>query len=41
MARKISKRIKITGTIEAQTPLHVGGLGTDPTVDLPLAVAII
>jgi CRISPR/Cas system CSM-associated protein Csm3 (group 7 of RAMP superfamily) len=38
MARQISKRIKITGTIKAQTPLHVGGLGTDPTVDLSLAV---
>jgi CRISPR/Cas system CSM-associated protein Csm3 (group 7 of RAMP superfamily) len=38
MARQISKRIKIMGTITAQTPLHVGGVGTDPTVDLPLAV---
>jgi CRISPR/Cas system CSM-associated protein Csm3 (group 7 of RAMP superfamily) len=38
MARQISSRIKITGTIAAQTPLHVGGLGTDPTVDLSLAV---
>lgn len=38
MARQISQRIKITGTITAQTPLHVGGLGTDPTVDLSLAV---
>jgi CRISPR/Cas system CSM-associated protein Csm3 (group 7 of RAMP superfamily) len=38
MARQISSRIKITGTITAQTPLHVGGLGTDPTVDLSLAV---
>jgi CRISPR/Cas system CSM-associated protein Csm3 (group 7 of RAMP superfamily) len=38
MARQISSRIKITGTIKAQTPLHVGGLGTDPTVDLSLAV---
>jgi len=38
MARHISKRIKVTGTITAQTPLHVGGLGTDPTVDLSLAV---
>jgi CRISPR/Cas system CSM-associated protein Csm3 (group 7 of RAMP superfamily) len=38
MARQICKRIKITGKIIAQTPLHVGGLGTDPTVDLSLAV---
>jgi CRISPR/Cas system CSM-associated protein Csm3 (group 7 of RAMP superfamily) len=38
MARPIERRIKITGTITAQTPLHVGGLGTDPTVDLSLAV---
>jgi len=38
MARQISKRIKIMGTVTAQTPLHVGGLGTDPTVDLSLAV---
>ncbi|NJM47652.1 MAG: hypothetical protein HC860_17035 [Alkalinema sp. RU_4_3] len=38
MARQISQRIKITGTITAQTPLHVGGLSTDPTVDLSLAL---
>lgn len=38
MARQLSKRVRITGTITAQTPLHVGGLGTDPTVDLSLAV---
>ncbi len=38
MARAIHKRIKIKGTLTAQTPLHVGGLGTDPTVDLSLAV---
>ncbi|EKV02769.1 putative RAMP superfamily protein probably involved in DNA repair [Leptolyngbya sp. PCC 7375] len=38
MARHINQRIKITGTLIAQTALHVGGLGTDPTVDLALAV---
>jgi CRISPR/Cas system CSM-associated protein Csm3 (group 7 of RAMP superfamily) len=38
MTRKLSKRIKITGTIISQTPLCVGGLGIDPTVDLSLAV---
>jgi CRISPR/Cas system CSM-associated protein Csm3 (group 7 of RAMP superfamily) len=38
MARQLQNRFKITGTITAQTPLHVGGLGTDPTVDLSLAV---
>lgn len=38
MAKSISHRVKITGTLTAQTPLHVGGLGTDPTVDLSLAV---
>ena len=38
MARRITQRLKITGTFTAETPLHVGGLGTDPTVDLSLAV---
>jgi CRISPR/Cas system CSM-associated protein Csm3 (group 7 of RAMP superfamily) len=38
MARPITQRLKITGKLMAETPLHVGGLGTDPTVDLSLAV---
>lgn len=38
MARKIDTRIIVEGKLIAQTPLHVGGLGTDIGVDLPLAV---
>jgi CRISPR/Cas system CSM-associated protein Csm3 (group 7 of RAMP superfamily) len=38
MSRKISKRLKIKGKVTAQTALHVGGLGTDLTIDLSLAV---
>ncbi|NCJ08015.1 hypothetical protein GS597_16175 [Synechococcales cyanobacterium C] len=38
MARKLASRLKIEGTLLAQTPIHVGGLGDDPTVDLALAV---
>jgi CRISPR/Cas system CSM-associated protein Csm3 (group 7 of RAMP superfamily) len=38
MARRIKTRIKVTGTMVAATPLHVGSIGSDPTVDLSLAV---
>lgn len=38
MARKIIERIRVKGELVAQSPLHVGGLGGDPTVDLALAV---
>ncbi|HEX8137550.1 MAG TPA: RAMP superfamily CRISPR-associated protein [Pyrinomonadaceae bacterium] len=37
MARKISSRLKIEGTLIAQTPVHVGGFGESPGTDLPLA----
>jgi len=38
MARKISSRIQVKGTLVAQSPIHVGGLGGDPDVDMSLAV---
>jgi CRISPR/Cas system CSM-associated protein Csm3 (group 7 of RAMP superfamily) len=37
MARKITSRLKIAGTLIAETPLHVGGYGNSPDTDLPLA----
>lgn len=37
MARKISSRLKISGVLQAETPLHVGGYGVDVDTDLPLA----
>ncbi|NJL99420.1 MAG: hypothetical protein HC924_11730 [Synechococcaceae cyanobacterium SM2_3_2] len=38
MARKINSRWLVKGTLVAETPLHVGGIGQDPIVDLSLAV---
>ncbi|MEN9224248.1 MAG: RAMP superfamily CRISPR-associated protein, partial [Thermostichus sp. DRC_bins_24] len=38
MARKITSRWRIKGTLVAETPLHVGGIGQDPIVDLSLAM---
>jgi CRISPR/Cas system CSM-associated protein Csm3 (group 7 of RAMP superfamily) len=38
MARKIYSRIKVAGTLVAESPLHVGGIGGNPEVDLALAV---
>ena len=38
MARKISSRIKVSGILTAQSPIHVGGIGGNPQVDLALAV---
>ncbi|NEO27100.1 MAG: hypothetical protein F6K03_09445 [Kamptonema sp. SIO4C4] len=38
MARKIHTRWKINGTLTAETPLHVGGMGGDADTDLALAV---
>ncbi|MFQ3616763.1 MAG: RAMP superfamily CRISPR-associated protein [Cyanobacteriota bacterium] len=38
MARKIDARYIITGTLIAESPLHIGGVNNDPTVDLTLAV---
>jgi CRISPR/Cas system CSM-associated protein Csm3 (group 7 of RAMP superfamily) len=37
MARRLSGRLRITGTLVARTPLHVGGHGEDVDTDLPLA----
>ena len=37
MARERVSRIRLQGTLVAQTPLHVGGLGDDVDTDLPLA----
>lgn len=37
MARRINSRLKINGTLQAETPLHVGGYGVDVETDLPLA----
>lgn len=39
MARKIHTRWKITGTLSAVTPLHIGGVGGDADTDLALAVS--
>lgn len=38
MARKITTRWKITGTLIADTPLHIGGVDGDADTDLALAV---
>ncbi|AFZ11527.1 protein of unknown function DUF324 [Crinalium epipsammum PCC 9333] len=38
MARKIDSRIKVTGTLIAQSPIHVGGINDNPEVDLTIAV---
>jgi CRISPR/Cas system CSM-associated protein Csm3 (group 7 of RAMP superfamily) len=37
MARKINSRLRINGTLQAETPLHVGVYGVDVDTDLPLA----
>jgi CRISPR/Cas system CSM-associated protein Csm3 (group 7 of RAMP superfamily) len=37
MARAISARLRLQGTLVATTPLHVGGFGEDVDTDLPLA----
>jgi CRISPR/Cas system CSM-associated protein Csm3 (group 7 of RAMP superfamily) len=37
MARKIHSRLKIGGTLVAETPLHVGGFGESVDTDLPFA----
>lgn len=38
MARRIHTRWKINGTLKAETPIHVGGVGGDADTDLALAV---
>ena len=38
MSRLISQRICVTGKLEAQTPLHFGGLRESAETDMPLAV---
>lgn len=37
MARRIHSRLKIAGTLVAETPMHVGGFGGSVDTDLPLA----
>jgi CRISPR/Cas system CSM-associated protein Csm3 (group 7 of RAMP superfamily) len=37
MARTLSKRLTITGTLRAKQPLHVGGLADSVDTDMPLA----
>ncbi len=37
MARALSERLTITGTLQAKTPLHIGGLPDSTEVDMPLA----
>ncbi|MBW4671577.1 MAG: hypothetical protein KME60_30160 [Cyanomargarita calcarea GSE-NOS-MK-12-04C] len=37
MARKIRARLKVIGTLVAQSPIHVGGMDGNPQVDLALA----
>jgi CRISPR/Cas system CSM-associated protein Csm3 (group 7 of RAMP superfamily) len=37
MARLIAQRIKVKGELITQSPLHVGGMSLNPTVDLSLA----
>jgi CRISPR/Cas system CSM-associated protein Csm3 (group 7 of RAMP superfamily) len=38
MVRPLYARLKISGDLVAQSPIHVGGHGGDPLIDLPLAV---
>lgn len=38
MARKLFSRLKINGTLRADTALHVGGHGISPDTDMPLAI---
>lgn len=38
MARKIQSRWKISGTLTAETPIHIGGMGGDADTDLALAI---
>jgi CRISPR/Cas system CSM-associated protein Csm3 (group 7 of RAMP superfamily) len=38
MAREIDTRWKINGTLKAETPIHVGGVGGDADTDLALAI---
>jgi CRISPR/Cas system CSM-associated protein Csm3 (group 7 of RAMP superfamily) len=35
MARAIDERIIVTGRLEAESPLHIGGIGEDPDSDMP------
>jgi CRISPR/Cas system CSM-associated protein Csm3 (group 7 of RAMP superfamily) len=37
MARELSKRLTITGTLQATMPLHIGGLPNSIDADMPLA----
>ncbi|MBI1207265.1 MAG: hypothetical protein GC191_08245 [Azospirillum sp.] len=37
MARFLTERVRVVGTLVCQGPVHVGGVGFDPRSDLPLA----
>ncbi len=37
MGRPLHRRLCLIATVELATPLHVGGLGSDPDSDMPLA----
>ncbi len=38
MSRDIATRIRVSGTLVADTPLHVGGLEGNPATDMPLSM---
>lgn len=38
MAREVVSRIRVTGTLIAESPIHVGGAGGNPLVDMVLAI---
>jgi CRISPR/Cas system CSM-associated protein Csm3 (group 7 of RAMP superfamily) len=38
MSRPVATRFKITGTLTAETPIHVGGIDGNPATDLPLSM---
>lgn len=38
MVRQIHSRLNVTGTLIAQSPIHIGGINNNPQVDLALAV---
>ncbi len=38
MSRRVKDRYVITGTLNAETPIHVGGIDGNPATDMPLSV---
>jgi CRISPR/Cas system CSM-associated protein Csm3 (group 7 of RAMP superfamily) len=38
MSRRVKDRLVITGTLVAETPIHVGGIDGNPATDMPLSV---